>query len=181
MKNRLVKFHFIILLILVVNFIITIGFNFGLNSYVRIGLKVLFYGSGLVGLVAFFRSFNFITAYFSLYVIFPILSFVPIVGNFIKWFFVLFISTSLPVYESKDYEIHSYYGIMPAYNQYEIYEVYSPFLLSKGKFSYSEAMNKEENESDELLNGESIDSIRFDNSVLIMKINDSTEKKFKLY
>lgn len=47
MKTKLITFHIIILLILGVNLFIIDGYNFGLNSYAKITLLILFFESGI--------------------------------------------------------------------------------------------------------------------------------------
>ncbi|WP_375562586.1 hypothetical protein ACE193_08580 [Bernardetia sp. OM2101] len=183
MKTKLIKFHFLILLILVVNFIITIGFDLGLNSYVRIGLKILFYGSAVIGFIVFLKPFQFITAYFSLYVVSPILFFLGIMKGFLGLIFMLFFLNSTPLYKDENYEIHPYYAIMGACCQYEVYEVYSPFLYSKGQFNYAEPINSKEEESGDTdtLDEKNISHIQVEYNTLLIKLKDSTEKTYRLY
>ncbi|AFM03512.1 hypothetical protein Fleli_1074 [Bernardetia litoralis DSM 6794] len=74
-----------------------------MNNYIKIGLKILFYGSALVGSVLFFKPFKIVTAYFSLYVISPLLIFLAwladgILGMLLSGIFLSLFYTPLPTY-----------------------------------------------------------------------------------
>ncbi|WP_338814622.1 hypothetical protein V9L05_05065 [Bernardetia sp. Wsw4-3y2] len=116
MKNKLIKFHFIILLILVVNLFIIDGYNFGLNSYAKMTLLILLFGSGismfalnvkpvLKLLVRLYSTFYIAVALLISYIIFttdkhPTLVF--------PYDFYEPLRTHVPVYKQSDYEIYNY-------------------------------------------------------------------------
>ncbi|WP_338768933.1 hypothetical protein WAF17_08805 [Bernardetia sp. ABR2-2B] len=189
MKTKLIKFHFIILLILVVNFIITLSFDIGLNNYIKIGLKILLYGSALVGSVAFFKPFKFVTAYFSLYVISPLLIFLAwladgIFGAILASVFVGIFYTSTPVYKQDNYEIHSAFkGFMGNCCRYEVYK--NNFLFSKNTstFAYTEYTTINGEKVEELapfLDGSKIKNIKIENDSIFIEFKDNSSRSFEL-
>lgn len=180
MKTKLIKFHFIILLILVVNFIITISFDVGLNNYIKIGLKILLYGSALVGSVVFFKPFKFVTAYFSLYIISPLLIFLAwladgIMGAVLGGLFLGLFYTTTPVYKQDNYEIHSpFTGFMGSCCYYEIYETNLFFIRNKGKFYYSDyTIDRQKVEE--------IQNIKIEKDSIFIDFKDNSSRSFKLY
>ena len=84
METKLIKFHFIILLILIGNLLIKIalfalkGYNFGLNSYVIMSVVILF-GNGIsifiLNFKRLFKPFTFLKLYSILFVTIPLLVF----------------------------------------------------------------------------------------------------------
>ncbi len=190
MKTKLIKFHFIILLILVVNFIITLSFDVGLSNYIKIGLKFLLYGSALVGSVLFFKPFKFITAYFSLYVVSPLLIFFAwladgIMGAILGSIFLGLFYTTIPVYKQDNYEIHSpFTGFMGGCCGYDLYE--NNCLLSKNKatFAYTEYTTINGEKVEELapfLDGETIKNIKIEKDSIFIEFEDNSSRSFKLY
>ncbi len=187
MKTKLINFHFIILLILVVNFFIALLLNFELNNYVNIGLKILLYGSALIGFFVFLKPFKSVAVYCSLYVTGSLCfllsyvikeGFIEVIGSI----FGLLLFTSPPLYEDNKYEIHPYYAIMGACCQYKIYENYSPLLRYRGNFSYSEIINKEEESvffSDSTI--ETIKNIKIEKDSIFINFKDNSSRSFKLY
>lgn len=179
MKTKLTKFHFIILLILVVNFIITLSFNFGLNNYVKIGLKILFYGSALIGVFVFAEPFKHRVIYFISCVITPLLC---ISESLLGELLALLLLTSIPVYEGNNYQIQSYSSPMGTCCQYQVYENYSPFIHLMGKFNYTKVTNWEE----ELVilsksKAEKIKNIKVEKDSIFIDFKDDSSRSFKLY
>lgn len=190
MKTKLLKFHFIILLILVINFFISLFFDIGLNSYIKIGLKILLYGSAVIGSVLFFKLFKIVTSYFSLYVISPFLIFLAwladgIMGAIIASIFVGIFYTSIPVYTQDNYEVHEEFkGFMGRYCRYEIHE--NSFLFSKNiaTFAYSEYIILNGEEVEELspfLEEEKIKNIKIETDSIFIDFKDNSTRSFELY
>ena len=169
MKSNLLKFHFLILLILVINFIIAIGFDFGLNHYITISLKILLYGSAIVGAFLFFNPFKFITAYFSLYVISPFLIFVAwladgIFGAILASVFVGIFHVSTPIYTQNDYEIHEEFrGFMGHCCGYEVYKNHFIFSQKIGKVSF-----------DDFLHSDKVTKLEIQEDMLILHFEDNS-------
>ncbi len=181
MKTKLIKFHFIILLILVVNFFIGLVLNFELNNYVKIGLKILFYGSALVGFFICFKPFRLVTAYFSLYLFFPF-AFLAVLGKngFMVAAFLLPLTNSFPLYENNNFQIYNHFAIMGACCEYEVYENYSPFIRYRGSFIYTEIIDKEPvNFSDSTI--EMIKNVEIEKDNVFIEFKDKATRRFKLY
>ncbi|WP_338790005.1 hypothetical protein [Bernardetia sp. MNP-M8] len=116
MKAKLIKFHIIILLILVVNLFIIDGYNFGLNSYAKMTLLILLFGSGIsmfaLNVKPVFKLL--IRLYSTFYVAVALLvSFV--VCNTDKHPSLVFpydfyepLRIHVPVYKQSDYEVYNY-------------------------------------------------------------------------
>ena len=187
MKTKLIKFHFIILLILVINFFISLLLDFELNNYTKIGLKILLYGSALIGFFVFLKPFKSIAVYCSLYVIcslYFLLSYL-IKGGFVEVIssiFGLLLFTSPPLYEANNYEIQPYYAIMGSCCQYKVYENYSPFIRYRGNFTYTEIIDKHKepvNFSDSTIG--TIKNIEIEKDNVFIEFKNKSTRRFKLY
>lgn len=186
MKTKLIKFHFIILLILVINFIITLSFDFGLNNYIKITLKILLYGSALVGSILFFKPFKIVTSYFSLYVISPLLIFLGwladgILGMLLSGIFLGLFYTPLPTYTQENYVIQesAFMG-----SKYEVYENHSIFIKSNSSFDYTELINLGKDKVIYLpsdLEREEIKNIKIENDSIFINFKDNSTRSFQLY
>ncbi|WP_375562585.1 hypothetical protein ACE193_08575 [Bernardetia sp. OM2101] len=117
MKTKLVKFHFIILLILVVNIFVTNIFNFGLNSYAKMLLAFLLVGSGFslfaLNFKRLFKPFTFLKVYSTFYITIPLLILFfwnsnEYWNNSISYRFERTLSTGKLVYEQSNYKIYEY-------------------------------------------------------------------------
>lgn len=189
MKSKLIKFHFIILLILVINFIIGLLLNFELNNYVNIGLKILLYGSALIGFFLSLKPFRTVAIYFSLYVICSLCfllgylfkgSLVAIIGGI----FGLLLFIFPPLYEDNNYEIHSYSSLLGTCCQYEVYENYYPFIHSKGKFNYTKFTDidgKQEEDLAPFSGVEKIKNIKIEKDSIFIDFEDNSSRSFELY
>ena len=178
---QLINFHFIILLILVLNFIITISFDVELNNYIKIGLKILFYGSALICLFIFAEPFRLRAIYFLMCVITPLLC---ISESLLSELLTLLLFTSIPLYESNNYEIQSYSSPMGTCCQYQVYENYSPFIRFRGKFTYTEfteVHGKQEEDLAPFSEIEKIKNIKIKKDSIFIDFEDNSTISFKLY
>lgn len=146
MKTKLIKFHFIILLILVVNFVITSIFDIGLNSYVKTLLALLLYGSGFslfaLNFKRLFKPFTLLKFYSTFFVTIPLLVlFVSNIdehwSNSISSDFRKSISIYTPVYRQYNYEIYEKTHVLDILNTNCFGTTSSDYHIDKNYFIFS--------------------------------------------
>ncbi|WP_338768935.1 hypothetical protein WAF17_08810 [Bernardetia sp. ABR2-2B] len=116
MKTKLIKFHFIILLILVVNLFIIDGYNFGLNSYAKMALIALLFGSGISMFALNVKPvFKLLVRLYSTFYIAVALWISSIIFTTDKHLTLVFpydfyepLRIHVPVYKQSDYEVYNY-------------------------------------------------------------------------
>lgn len=210
MKTKLIKFHFIILLILVVNIFVNNIFNFGLNSYAKIVLVLLLVGSGFslfaLNFKRLFKPFTLLKFYSTFFITIPIfVSFVWTSNE--NW--SISVSTDveeallqdIPIYRQYDYEIYEMPDIFSFLNcnngslyrdynnDYYIDKNYFIFKTRIGYFhsaQYVKSVNSEDSlnfhlfEISEYLTGDEIQSINVINDSISINFYEQNNKTFEI-
>lgn len=129
MKNKIFKFHFFVLIFLIIHSLISKLIGFGFSQSIVFGLKIILYISGFIFFFLSLKPFKKRNLYFSYYVITPI---VTLLGYIFGGIFLVGILGSIllfPIYpkekafEKKDIIVYyKFQGFLGACCSYEIYQ-----------------------------------------------------------
>jgi hypothetical protein len=127
LKRVTIKTHIIIALILLINFISTQAFKFGLNYNILLVSKSILYISGSYLYFIYRKPFTEISFYFSLYIFTPIViavSWITVfLGIFLTSIFIMFFIPKSTVCQKDNYTIYKYFsGFLTVSRKYEITE-----------------------------------------------------------
>ena len=129
MKNNIYKFHFYLLIFLIIHSLISKLIGYGFSQYIVFGFKIMLYITGFVLFFWNLKPFKKMTIYFFYYFFTPVIAFL---GYIFRGFFLVGILGSIllfPIYpkekafEKKDIIVyHKFQGFLGACCSYEIYQ-----------------------------------------------------------
>ncbi len=140
-KKILLRIHITTLIILLINFIISVVFEISLIANLRLILKVLFYFSACILFFYYVKPFKKIALYFSIYIFSPVFIliswlidgvFSAVVGSFFLFFFV----PNDIRFENDQIQINKKFeGLLDACCKYEVIEK-KCFLFEKNRAEF---------------------------------------------
>ena len=129
MKNNLYKFHFYLLIFLIVHFAINKLIGYGFSQRIIFGLKIILCITGFIFFFLSLKPFKKINIYFSYYFVTPVIAFLGYVFGGIFLVGILGSILLFPVYpKEKAFEkgdilvYHKFQGFLGACCSYEIYQ-----------------------------------------------------------
>ncbi|MEN2402132.1 hypothetical protein GKZ90_0020250 [Flavobacterium sp. MC2016-06] len=147
LKSTILKIHFGILFLVLLNFIIRINTRISLNSNLIFYLKILLYVTALILFFVYIKPFKKLSIYFSLYIISPFLIFISwlidgIFGALLSSFFIFFFAPNDIRFENNKIIVTKpYQGFLGRCCHYEIIEKRA-FLFEKkiGDIDFDESL-----------------------------------------